>query len=245
MRTISADKICRGRALLSFQLNFQQFEGCVVAATDYETIGLGMEFGGRQGAGCGSCFDELQVLAAEFGVSSGPGLKAADAVEDFGGGTGKIYDSIFSFQNRGEACLRAVLWAGFNAAGLESTQGFDNQAGAAGGEARCQSFGGVVGRDGEVLLEEDVAGIESGVKTHGGDTGDGFAVGDRPLDGRGAAVFWEQRRVQVDVPERRKIEHPLRNDAAIADDDDGVGLERSELSAEFVVGFDAIGLGNG
>src|SRR6202011_2717850 len=115
MRTISADKICRGGALLSFQLNFQQFEGCVVAAANYETIGLGMEFGGRQGAGCG-------------------------------------------------ACLRAVLRAGLNAAGLESAQGFDNEIGAAGGEARCQSFGGVVGRDGEGLLEEDVAGIESGVK---------------------------------------------------------------------------------
>ena len=75
--------------------------------------------------------------------------------------------------------------------------------------------------------------------------GDGFAVGDGPLDGRGAAIFREQRGVQVDVAERREIEHPLRDDAAVADDDDGVGLEGGELGAEFFVGLDAVGLGDG
>ena len=99
-----------------------------------------------------------------------------------------------------------------------------------------EGLGGVVGRDGEFLLEEDVAGIEAGVDAHGGDAGDGFTVRDRPLDGCGAAIFREQRGVQVDVAERREIEHPLRNDAAVADDDDGVGLEGGELGAEFVVG---------
>ncbi len=50
--------------------------------------------------------------------------------------------------------------------------------------------------------------------------------------------------MQVDVTERREIEHPLGNDAAVADDDDGVGLEFGELGAEFVVGLDAFGLGD-
>ena len=66
---------------------------------------------------------------------------------------------------------------------------------------RSEGFGGVVGRDWEFLLEEDVAGVESGVDAHGGDAGDGLAVGDGPLDGRGAAIFREQRGVQVDVAE--------------------------------------------
>ncbi len=94
-------------------------------------------------------------------------------------------------------------------------------------------------------LLEDVAGVEAGVDAHGGDAGDGFSVCDRPLDGRCAAVFREQRGVQVDVAERREIEHPLGNDAAVADDDDGVRLEGGELGAEIVVGLDAVGLGDG
>ena len=51
--------------------------------------------------------------------------------------------------------------------------------------------------------------------------------------------------MEIDVAERREVEHPLGNDAAVADDDDGVGLEGGELGAEFVVGLDAVGLGDG
>ena len=50
--------------------------------------------------------------------------------------------------------------------------------------------------------------------------------------------------MQVDVAERREVEHPLRDDAAVADYDDGVGLEGGELRAEFFVGLDAVGLGD-
>ncbi len=50
--------------------------------------------------------------------------------------------------------------------------------------------------------------------------------------------------MQVDVAEWGKIEHPWRNDAAVADDYDGVGIKGGELSAEFVVGFNALGLGD-
>ena len=101
------------------------------------------------------------------------------------------------------------------------------------------------GGDCEFLLQKDVAGIEAGVDAHRGDAGDGFAARDGPLNRRGTAVFRKQRGVQVDVAERREIEHPLRNDAAVADDDDGVGLECGELGAKFVVGLDAVRLSDG
>ena len=51
--------------------------------------------------------------------------------------------------------------------------------------------------------------------------------------------------MEIDVAEGRKVEHPLRNDASVADDDDGVGFDGGELGAEFVVGLDAVGLRDG
>ncbi len=68
-----------------------------MAAADQELVGLDMQFGGRQCNRGRSCFQNLQVLAAEFCVGSRPGLKAADAVEDVGGGAGKVYEAVFFF----------------------------------------------------------------------------------------------------------------------------------------------------
>jgi len=117
--------------------------------------------------------------------------------------------------------------------------------GAKRGEARGESFRSVVRRNGKLLPEEDVASVEAGINAHGGDSGDGFAVRNGPLDRRGAPVFRQQRGVQVDVADRREIEHPLRNDAAVANDDDGVWFQGGELGAEFLVSLDAVGLGDG
>ena len=50
--------------------------------------------------------------------------------------------------------------------------------------------------------------------------------------------------MQVDIAERRKIEHPLRNDAPITDYDDGVGFEIGKLSAKVIIVLDAFGLRN-
>ena len=141
--------------------------------------------------------------------------------------------------------LRGVLRARMNRASLQSAQGLDDQIRTYRGKAGSQSLGGIVGLDREFFLEQDVAGIEPGVDAHCGDAGDGLAVCDGPLDRSRTAIFRQQRGVEVDVAESREIEHPLRNDAAVADDDDSVGLESRELSAEFFVGLDAVGLDDG
>ena len=39
---ITMDEVARGSSLLAFQLNFQQFEGRLVAAPDDQTVVLGM-----------------------------------------------------------------------------------------------------------------------------------------------------------------------------------------------------------
>ena len=51
--------------------------------------------------------------------------------------------------------------------------------------------------------------------------------------------------MQVDVAEGREVEHPLRDDAAIADDDDGVGFDGGELGTELIVRLDLVGLRDG
>src|SRR5208283_70165 len=48
--------------------------------------------------------------------------------------------------------------------------------------------------------------------------------------------------MQVDVAEPGQIEHPLRNQASVADNHDPIWLEAAELRAEFVVGFDTLRL---
>jgi len=149
------------------------------------------------------------------------------------------------FQDRRECSLRVVLLARANGIGLQSLQSFDHQIGTDRGEARRESFSSVVRRDPELLLHQDVAGVEAGVDAHGGDARHCFSMCNRPLDRSCAAIFRQERRVEVDVAERREIEHPLRDDAAVADDDDGVGLEGDELSAEFFVLLDSVGLGDG
>ena len=87
---------------------------------------------------------------------------------DFGGGAGEIDEAVFLFQDGSEGGLRVVLRARMDRAGLQGAQSFDHEIGADGGQARGEGFGGVVGRDGEFLLQEDVAGVEAGVDAHGG-----------------------------------------------------------------------------
>lgn len=95
------------------------------------------------------------------------------------------------------------------------------------------------------MEKQCIAGVQAGVEEHGGDAGFGFAVGDGPLDGGGSAVFGEERAVDIDVAEARQVEHPLGDDAAVGDDDDGVGGYGFEAGAEVEIGFEALGLEDG
>jgi hypothetical protein len=51
--------------------------------------------------------------------------------------------------------------------------------------------------------------------------------------------------VDVDVAEAGEVEHPLGDDAAVGDDDDGVGGYGFEAGTEFGVGLEALGLEDG
>ena len=87
-------------------------------------------------------------------------------------------------------------------AGGEAVQGLHHELRAdVGRGARKTIEGGLVAVRWECSVrEQHGAGVQAFVDAHGGDAGDRFAVGDGPLDGRGAAIFRQQRAVQVDVP---------------------------------------------
>src|SRR5581483_11480722 len=106
-------------------------------------------------------------------------------------------------------------------------------------------FRRILGSNRELLLQENIAGIEAGVDAHRRPASYRFSVGNRPLDRRGSAVLGQQRTVQINIAQRREVEHPLRYDAAVSDYDDGVRPQRGELSAKFFVVLDAIRLGDG
>ncbi len=56
-----------------------------------------------------------------------------------------------------------------------------------------------------------------------------FAVGNRPVDRGGAAIFREQGAVQVDPSEARDGDEARRNNLAVGDDDDDVGRGAAEI----------------
>ena len=72
---------------------------------------------------------------------------------------------------------------------------------------------------------QDRAGVQTGIHFHDGHAGFSFAVGDGPLDRRGAAIFRQQRRVDVQAAERRQIQNGLRQNLSVSHDDDQVGRQ--------------------
>ena len=125
---------------------------------------------------------------------------------------------------------------------LEPAQSFDHQIRADRRQLRSQRLGGIFRANRNFALHEDVAGVEPGIDLHGREPGVRFAIENGPVDGRRAAILGQQRAMHVDPAEPRKINHPLRNDAAIADDDDRVRANRRKLVAEFGVVLDGGGL---
>ena len=105
---------------------------------------------------------------------------------------------------------------------LQSAQGFNHEVGADRSHSRRQSYGCVLRRDWDFFLQQNVSGIETGIDPHGGDAGHALAAGNGPLDRRRSAIFGQQRSMQVEISQPRQINHPLRNDAPVSDNDDRV-----------------------
>ena len=76
---------------------------------------------------------------------------------------------------------------------------------------------------------EDVPGVQAGIHLHDGHAGFRVAVENRPLNGRGAAMPGEKRRVDVQAAKAREFEDGGRENLAVSGDDDEVGLKLPQL----------------
>src|SRR5580704_2735809 len=175
---------------------------------------------------------QSQLLAAKERVGSGPGLKTTPAVVDLVGRAGEVNQGIFTLQDRRQGRTGIVLWDGMNRARLQPLEGLEHETRSALREQREKLLGSLIRGNGQRTLQEDIAGIESLVNAYGGGACDRLPIGHCPLDGSGAAVFGEKGGVQVEVAPSRQVQHPIRNDAAVGNHDDGIGLDRFQASAK-------------
>ena len=143
---------------------------------------------------------QSQLLSAKECVGSGPGLKTTPAVVDLARQGGR------SRPRR----LRAAGWAPGRLphCPAESAGSYPLPGPARVSSIRLaplfaskgkRSSAVWCGLDRRVTLQQDIAGVQALVETHGGRAGHGLSIGHGPLDGRGAAVFGKQRGVQVEV----------------------------------------------
>src|SRR3954452_3321031 len=241
-RAVALNEVVSRDALLTFQLQFQNLQGRALAASHQQFPCCGCNFRRAQAVACDLSSQHLQVLAAKSGIGPGPRLKSAKAIQNFRTRAREINEPIFLLQDWSEGRSRIVLGLRPDRSAFQPEYCFYRQGRSNFGELWRECFSRVVRLDSQFFLQKDVSGIEAGVDAQRSDASRGFSVRDRPLDRRGTAVPRQKRRMKIDIPERWELKHPLRNDAAIANHDDGVRLYGIELLAELVIRLDSVRL---
>jgi FlaG/FlaF family flagellin (archaellin) len=110
----------------------------------------------------------------------------------------------------------------------QAVEGRHDQPRAKIGQAVVHALGGVGGGNRRAFRQQHRAGIETFVHAHDGDAGLGVAGEDGAMDGGGAAPARQQRSMDVDAAEDRRIEEAFGQDMAVGDDDGGIEVERLE-----------------
>ena len=161
-------------------------------------------------------------MSAKDAVGSRPGSETAHAIVDFHCGAVPVDAAVVSFEHGGESGLGMVLRAGSDFSRGEAAQSVCHQGRASFGETSGKFRRGFYWADFELTLQKDVAGVHTGVNAHGGEAGSRFSIDDGPVDGCGAAVFWEKGSVKIDPAVFWEGEQARRNDLAVGDDHDEV-----------------------
>ena len=247
---MASQKFGGGEALAALEL--ERFEDKAArAATHADHAGLGSENVARRAGGrIGFGRVDFQGLVGEVRGGPGPGRHRADPRGKSLGGLAPIEKAVGFFELRRVGGEGAVLRNARGVSLLQKIEGFEQAGRGEVGEAVVELTGGFVGADGELLGEEDVAGVEALVHIHHGDAGLVVAGEDGGVDRRGAAVARKERGVEIEAAEARGFEDALGEDLAVGGDDHEVGHEDAEVvqrrgGAEFFGLLDGEVLGEG
>ena len=131
-----------------------------------------------------------QFLTAEEGVGSRPGLETAPAVVDLAGRPGEINQRVLALENWRQRCACIILRSRLDRARLQAGKSFEHKACTAGSQHWKQLLRRLIGLNRQRSLQQNIPGIETLIKAHGGGAGHLLTVRNRPLDRRRPAVFW-------------------------------------------------------
>src|SRR5262249_42130388 len=111
LRSVPTHKLPCTHGLLSFRLYLNQFQYCCGAAAHQQSVAGDPHFARseRKYVRRWLRVNDLQVLSSERGISSGPGLKAAQTIVNFSRGQAEVNQPIFFFQDRRQSRARVVL----------------------------------------------------------------------------------------------------------------------------------------
>ena len=186
-------------------------------------------------------FDHLRFVASRFlqrGTDvaapsclekrerAGPGREGAQPVPNHPRRLAPVYAAVFLFDfwPRSSRLRRVAAPVGFCRQRNREWSAASSSAPSCASRS-CSVAESSSGPDGRAALRDNGAGVEPGVHFHDGDAGLGVAIGNRPLNRRRAAIFRQQRRVNVQAAVARQIQDRRRQNLSVSHHDDEVGLQ--------------------
>jgi len=161
-----------------------------------------------------------------------------------GNPTGQLFNSstnfhtnvfIFAGEDGRKRCAGVILRLRLDCALGQSGQSLDDQGSATLGEQIKELRGGLLGSDGQRLLQQDRPGVEALFEQHRRVAGEDLTHRYGPLNRRGSAITRKKAGVKIDAAESRQREHPRRNQAPICDNNNCVGCDHFKPRAKILV----------
>ena len=125
-------------------------------------------------------------------------------------------------------CLAVILRTLIGGAGEDRRQRPAQQLSGGSAQLTMQRQGGVIRANRHGLLGDDIASVCAVHHPVQGDAGFAFAIDQHPVQRRAAAIFWQQRTVQVERPFRRQIEDLIAQQVAIVEGEQHVRLHLAD-----------------
>ena len=144
-----------------------------------------------------------------------PRVHAAHPVVDMGGSVGQVELRHLLVQHGGKGSILVLLRHSRQSTCSDLRNRFTQSFGTHSGNAVEQFTAGLLGVDDDLFAVQHITGIQPLIHLHDGNAGLGVTVQHRPLHRSAAAIFRQQRNVQVDAAIAGHFQHGLRQNAAI------------------------------